>query len=195
MEVGEQEIQKMTIEGETCDGATDSCPAGELRGAGGSGMDLEASAGGAGEECCGSGKTGGDVRTMEGDTGGNSAMDTEEESVFKVTVGPQTGFSGSEELGGEGSRGSDCVNLFTPSPRMNTLLAVKGGVLYMYGGIYEDGDRQVTLADMYSLNLDRIDEWNTIIESNVKDLVSSLLTNANLKTLNLYFQATIFLYS
>lgn len=40
---------------------------------------------------------------------------------------------------------------FTPSPRINPGMAVKNGVLYMYGGMFEAGDKQYTLNDFYSL--------------------------------------------
>merc|ERR1740137_448400 len=49
-------------------------------------------------------------------------------------------------------------------------MAVKRGVLYMYGGMYEDGDKQLTLNDFYSLDLNKLEEWQTIIPLNPKDL-------------------------
>ena len=42
-------------------------------------------------------------------------------------------------------------NVFIPSARINPGLAVKNNVLYMYGGLFEDGDRTYTLNDFYSL--------------------------------------------
>jgi hypothetical protein len=38
-----------------------------------------------------------------------------------------------------------------PSPRMGSGLCVKHGLLYLYGGIVEDGDKQYTLNDMFAL--------------------------------------------
>lgn len=38
-----------------------------------------------------------------------------------------------------------------PSPRINPGLVVKDNVLYLYGGMFEDGDKQYTLNDFYSL--------------------------------------------
>lgn len=40
---------------------------------------------------------------------------------------------------------------FSPSPRINAGMVVKHNILYLYGGIVEDGDRQYTLSDFYSL--------------------------------------------
>jgi hypothetical protein len=34
---------------------------------------------------------------------------------------------------------------------MNCGLAVKRGLLYLYGGLVEEGDKQFTLSDFYSL--------------------------------------------
>lgn len=71
-----------------------------------------------------------------------------DDGVFTVTVGPAT----SSEVGNpmEPCQSSKS-NIFTPSPRINCGMAVKHGLLYLFGGIYEDGDKQYTYADFYSL--------------------------------------------
>ncbi|XP_037045064.1 kelch domain-containing protein 4 [Bradysia coprophila] len=51
----------------------------------------------------------------------------------------------------------------TPSPRMKPGLVVCKGTLYLYGGVFEDGDKQYTLSDFYSIDLHKLDEWKTII--------------------------------
>ncbi len=89
----------------------------------------------------------------------------ESENVFSVTIGPQT--SNSAQVVDQCQSASASLAAFVPHPRMNTLLAVKHGVLYMYGGIYEAGDKQITLSDMYSLDLHKLDEWNVLIESDL----------------------------
>ena len=58
-----------------------------------------------------------------------------------------------------------------PCPRTNAALAVKHGDLYVYGGMYEDGDKQVTLADMYKLDLHRLDAFTTLIEDDISKKV------------------------
>jgi hypothetical protein len=55
------------------------------------------------------------------------------------------------------------AGLFRPSPRTHALLAVKGNTLYLYGGIEERGEIEVTLRDFYSLNLAKLDRWEIII--------------------------------
>lgn len=44
-------------------------------------------------------------------------------------------------------------NIFIPCPRINCGLVVKHNVLYLYGGMFEDGNRQYTLNDFYSLGV------------------------------------------
>ncbi|XP_040299227.1 kelch domain-containing protein 4 isoform X1 [Herpailurus yagouaroundi] len=52
-----------------------------------------------------------------------------------------------------------------PSPRSNAMLAVKHGRLYLYGGMFEAGDRQVTLSDLYCLDLHKMQEWTALVEA------------------------------
>ena len=98
------------------------------------------------------------------------AMEAEEESVFKLTIGPQSSAS-NDDGAATGGVVSERTNVFMPSPRMNTVTAVKNGQLFVYGGMYEAGDRQFTFADFYSLDVHKLDEWNIIIENNIKDQV------------------------
>ncbi|XP_064226034.1 kelch domain-containing protein 4 isoform X2 [Aotus nancymaae] len=51
-----------------------------------------------------------------------------------------------------------------PCPRSNAMLAVKHGVLYVYGGMFEAGDRQVTLSDLHCLDLHRMEAWKALVE-------------------------------
>lgn len=41
--------------------------------------------------------------------------------------------------------------MFVPPVRMNAGVAVKRGVLYLYGGMCEDSHKQLTLNDFYAL--------------------------------------------
>ncbi|XP_006860339.1 PREDICTED: kelch domain-containing protein 4 [Chrysochloris asiatica] len=51
-----------------------------------------------------------------------------------------------------------------PSPRSNAMLAVKHGLLYVYGGMFEAGDRQFTLSDLYCLDLQKMEGWKALVE-------------------------------
>uniref|UniRef100_A0A670YS19 Kelch domain containing 4 n=1 Tax=Pseudonaja textilis TaxID=8673 RepID=A0A670YS19_PSETE len=56
-----------------------------------------------------------------------------------------------------------------PCPRSNAMLAVKHGVLYLYGGMFEVGDRQFTLSDLYALDLHKMEEWKVLVEMDPSD--------------------------
>lgn len=42
------------------------------------------------------------------------------------------------------------------------------GTVFMYGGIYEEGDKQITLNDFYSLDFHKRDEWSVLIAEDRK---------------------------
>ncbi|KAF8947341.1 hypothetical protein BGZ47_009528 [Haplosporangium gracile] len=46
-----------------------------------------------------------------------------------------------------------------PCPRYNTMLAVQKSTLFIFGGILEIKDREYTLDDFFSLNLDKMNEY------------------------------------
>ncbi len=50
----------------------------------------------------------------------------------------------------------------TPLPRINCAVTVKGNTLYIYGGVVEVGDREVTLDDCWSIDLNKRDKWTCI---------------------------------
>ena len=71
-------------------------------------------------------------------------------------------------LGGSGNGQESCKQLNIPSPRFNAGLAFKGGLLYLFGGLFESGEKDYTLKDFYSLDTKKLDTWKTIIEDDVK---------------------------
>lgn len=79
------------------------------------------------------------------------------DGVFKVTVG---GACASNEVT---SMDVDAPKVFQPSPRINCGLALKHGTLYLYGGMFEDGDITLTFNDFYSLDIGKFEEWKHII--------------------------------
>lgn len=42
-------------------------------------------------------------------------------------------------------------------------MVVGRDTLYIYGGMMEIKDREITLDDLYALNLSKLDEWKCII--------------------------------
>lgn len=81
-----------------------------------------------------------------------------DDGVFKVTLSRTPTASNSDR-----TTSNEIVKLFRPSPRINSGLAIKHSVLYLYGGMFEDGDKQITFSDLYSLDLKKLEEWKTII--------------------------------
>jgi N-acetylneuraminic acid mutarotase len=51
-----------------------------------------------------------------------------------------------------------------PLPRINAAMIVRSNILYVYGGLLEVGDREITLDDCWSFDLRKRDKWNCINE-------------------------------
>ena len=45
---------------------------------------------------------------------------------------------------------------------MNTQLTIKSGIMYLYGGILEQGERTYTLNDLWSVDIKKMNQWNRI---------------------------------
>lgn len=62
-----------------------------------------------------------------------------------------------------------------PSSRMNPGLCVCKGTLYLFGGIFEEDDKQHTFNDFYSLDLHKMDQWKVLIpnDMNAHDWIDS----------------------
>ena len=81
---------------------------------------------------------------------------TTSDGIFTVTVG---GAKPKETA----TSSAVYVEVTGPSPRMNAAGVICRNQLYVYGGSYEQGSRQYTLSDFYSLDLAKLDGWKTII--------------------------------
>uniref|UniRef100_A0A0K2THK8 Kelch domaincontaining protein 4like [Bombus impatiens] n=1 Tax=Lepeophtheirus salmonis TaxID=72036 RepID=A0A0K2THK8_LEPSM len=109
---------------------------------------------------------------------------TEEKEKEPATVTVESGaFTITSTVGSSSSQANDSPdnslsenitkksNVFTPSPRYGSGLVVKQGLLYLYGGVVEDSkSRQITLRDFYTLDLRKLEEWETIIESDYSSM-------------------------
>uniref|UniRef100_A0A3Q3XCC4 Uncharacterized protein n=1 Tax=Mola mola TaxID=94237 RepID=A0A3Q3XCC4_MOLML len=58
--------------------------------------------------------------------------------------------------------------LVEPCPRSSAMAAVRQGKLFLYGGMFEIGDRQFTLNDLYCLDLYKMDQWEVLVEMDPK---------------------------
>ncbi|XP_055912865.1 kelch domain-containing protein 4 [Eupeodes corollae] len=91
------------------------------------------------------------------------AAQTTTDGVFTITVGGSS--SGAPKM--PSLFGKAPSNKSVPSPRMNPGLCVCKGTLYMFGGIFEEDNKQYTYNDFYSLDLHKIGAWKTIIPNNL----------------------------
>ncbi|XP_037539245.1 kelch domain-containing protein 4 isoform X1 [Nematolebias whitei] len=73
-----------------------------------------------------------------------------------------------EEEDEEEEEGSASAPMVEPCPRSSAMATVRQGKLYLYGGMFEVGDRQFTLSDFYCLDLHKMDQWEVLIEMDPK---------------------------
>ncbi|KAJ3597088.1 hypothetical protein NHX12_003488 [Muraenolepis orangiensis] len=59
--------------------------------------------------------------------------------------------------------------LVEPCARSSAMAAVRQGKLYLYGGMFEVGDRQFTLNDFYCLDLHKMEQWEVLVEMDPND--------------------------
>lgn len=91
---------------------------------------------------------------------------TSDDGVFTVKIGASSS-SKASTIENKKENIEDPKEIFVPLPRMNVCLVVKHGFLYLYGGMFETGDKRLTLADLYALDIHKLDEWYTIIPPNL----------------------------
>lgn len=99
----------------------------------------------------------------------NSASTTTSDGIFTITVGASTT---TKSLFGLKPKPKAKPG---PTFRMNPGMCVCKGNLYVYGGIYEDEDKQYTYNDFYSVDLHKLEEWKTLIKNdqNAHDWIDS----------------------
>ncbi|XP_059304088.1 uncharacterized protein LOC132056056 [Lycium ferocissimum] len=66
---------------------------------------------------------------------------------------------------------SASADVVKPSGRINSCMAVAKDTLYIYGGMMEIRDQEITLDDLYMLNLSKLDEWKCIIPASESEWV------------------------
>jgi len=98
-----------------------------------------------------------------------------EEGAFTITstVGLESEDKNKDDNGALNleSKFSQMNLLKGPSPRFGAHLAFRQGTLYLFGGVVEDAnDRQLTHKDLYALDIHKLDEWEVIIESDIKTM-------------------------
>ncbi|XP_064473381.1 kelch domain-containing protein 4-like [Ornithodoros turicata] len=92
-----------------------------------------------------------------------SSVVTSDDGVFTVTIGGANEAASADHTMQEATTSRMAKDVLVPVARMNAAMAMKHNVLYLYGGMVEDGDKQFTLSDMYSLDLTKLDTWKVLI--------------------------------
>lgn len=130
-----------------------------------------------------------DMDTSEGNNVGTIMDDQElgaelEESIDEMSLETDnkrnSGRSDSESGGkalepgtsGE-SQNVALPEIVKPCGRINACMAVGRDTLYLYGGMMEVKDREITLDDLYTLNLSKLDEWKCIIPASESEWVEA----------------------
>eukprot|EP00898_Chlorokybus_atmophyticus_P006248 jgi/Chlat1/6624/Chrsp482S06113 len=90
-----------------------------------------------------------DIADAEVDDDVEVAASMQSQSLVENTNAPQTAALPAD-------------NVVAPCGRMNANVVVTGNNLYLYGGIMEIGSREVTLDDMWRLDLNKLDAWQCI---------------------------------
>ncbi|WMV21260.1 hypothetical protein MTR67_014645 [Solanum verrucosum] len=68
---------------------------------------------------------------------------------------------------------SASADVVKPCGRINSCMAVAKDTLYIYGGMMEIRDQELTLDDLYVLNLSKLDEWKCIIPASESEWVEA----------------------
>ncbi|XP_072242796.1 kelch domain-containing protein 4 [Leuresthes tenuis] len=92
-------------------------------------------------------------------------------TIKEVIPGPQEEEEEDEEEEEEEEEedaGSASAPLVEPCPRSSAMATVRQGKLFLYGGMFEVGDRQFTLNDFYCLDLHKMDRWEVLVEMDPK---------------------------
>lgn len=83
---------------------------------------------------------------MESVDAKNEAPTVSSDGVFTMVVG-----GSNQDKPSDATLKSSVTSCNLPAPRMKPGLVVCKGILYLYGGVFEDGDKQYTLSDFYSI--------------------------------------------
>merc|ERR1712029_1334246 len=76
------------------------------------------------------------------------------------TVSSTVGGALAEASNGQTKNDSKPKDCFIPCGRFNSQMAFKSGNLYLFGGVVESGEKDITFKDFYSLDTTKFDTWN-----------------------------------
>ncbi|KAG7367506.1 galactose oxidase [Nitzschia inconspicua] len=84
------------------------------------------------------------------------------EKDYPSSSAPKKITSSSVMMVNESTNVPEPVTRSDPLPRIKGAVVAHGNVLYLHGGILEVGDREITLDDMWSLDLRKRDKWECL---------------------------------
>ncbi|KAG5508708.1 hypothetical protein JKF63_05206 [Porcisia hertigi] len=58
-----------------------------------------------------------------------------------------------------------------PHRRMDSAMVVVGSTLYLYGGQFESSKKEITMSDLFSLNLNKLDTYQALLSQDLSTLV------------------------
>lgn len=96
------------------------------------------------------------------------SVTTTSDGIFTVTVAGPSSQASTPFVSKIPSLFGNARRTDGPAPRMNPGLCVCKGNLYLFGGLYEEDEKQQTLNDFYALDLHKLDQWKVLIASNQK---------------------------
>ncbi|XP_075998616.1 kelch domain-containing protein 4 [Genypterus blacodes] len=91
-------------------------------------------------------------------------------TIKEVILGAQAAAEEEEEEQEEEEEDEGLASgpLVEPCARCSAMATVCQGKLFLYGGMFEVGDRQFTLNDFYCLDLHKMDRWEVLVEMDPK---------------------------
>lgn len=84
-------------------------------------------------------------------------------TIKEVIPGSQEEEEEEDDEEEEEDEGSAAAPNVEPCPRSSAMATVRQGKLFLYGGMFEVGDRQFTLSDLYCLDLNKMDVWQVLV--------------------------------
>ncbi|KAF3854398.1 hypothetical protein F7725_022453 [Dissostichus mawsoni] len=83
-------------------------------------------------------------------------------TIKELIPGAQQEEEEEEEEEGEEDDEDAWAPLVEPCARSSSMATVRQGKMFLFGGMFEVGDRQFTLNDFYSLDLNKMDQWEVL---------------------------------
>lgn len=103
----------------------------------------------------------------ENDEGDSSSSDDEEE-VEDWSAEPEKD-PASREM--KNSYEKNKLGQITPHRRMDAAIVSIGNYLYIYGGQFESGNKEITMSDLYALNLKRLETYEVLLSQDLSTAV------------------------